>query len=117
MTHIISAIDPSRVLGLSNDDTADGTEVIFEGNIGSDHQTWERSADGADGCTAGHFTITNKGSGTLLTKISDTGNLLICAASSTVAACTGVTNGESLITYFMLFRYSRVFNKHTLCVC
>ena len=102
VTGPITIFRSAPYLGLSNDDTADGTEVIFEGNIGSDHQTWERSADGADGCTAGHFTITNKGSGTLLTKISDTGNLLICAASSTVAACTGVTNGESLYLLYVV---------------
>jgi hypothetical protein len=36
---------------------------------------------------AGYFSITNKASATLLTKISDTGNLLICAALSTETEC------------------------------
>ena len=95
--------------------TAEGAVVIFEGSSTDDSHKWQRSADTAGGCTAGHFTLTNKASGFLLTKILDTGNLLTCAASSTVDACKDVNKGESLIAYFMLFRYSRVSNKRTLC--
>ena len=84
-------------MGLTNDETTDGTVVIFEGIDFSDSHTWQRSADAAGGCSAGYFTITNKASGTLLTKISDTGNLLICAASSTEIDCTSTTLGGECI--------------------
>ena len=96
-TGSISVFRAEPFLGLTNDATADGTVVIFEGFDFSDSHTWQRSADAAGGgCSAGYFTITNKASGTLLTKISDTGNLLICAASSTEIDCTSTSlGGES----------------------
>ena len=84
-------------MGLTNDETTDGTVVIFEGIDFSDSHMWQRSADAAGGCSAGYFTITNKASGTLLTKISDMGNLLICAASSTETDCTSTTLGGECI--------------------
>jgi hypothetical protein len=77
-TDSISVFRTEPFLGLTNDATADGTVVLFEGISTSDSHTWQRSTDISEGC----FTITNKASTTLLTKISDTGNLLICAASS-----------------------------------
>jgi len=87
-TDSVSVFRAEPFLGLTNDDTADGTVVIFEGSSTDDSHTWQRSADAADGCSAGYFTITNKASGTLLTKISDTGNLLICAASTSTSTST-----------------------------
>ena len=98
-TGSISVFRAEPFLGLTNDATADGTVVIFEGSSTDDSHTWERSADAPAFCSAsaGYFTITNKASGTLLTKISDTGNLLICAASSTEIDCTSTTLGGECI--------------------
>ena len=97
-TGSISVFRAEPFLGLTNDATADGTVVIFEGSSTDDSHTWERSADAAGICSNfdDHFTITNKASGTLLTKISDTGNLLICDAStSTSTDCgTPISAGE-----------------------
>ena len=87
-TDSVSVFRAEPFLGLTNDDTADGTVVIFEGSSTDDSHTWQRSADAAGGCSADYFTITNKASGTLLTKISDTGNLLICAASTSTSTST-----------------------------
>ena len=97
-TGSISVFRAEPFLGLTNDATADDSHI------------WQRSADAAGGCSAGYFTITNKASGTLLTKISDTGNLLICAAlTSTSTDCgTPISAGEydqsihSLSTYRIL---------------
>ena len=96
-TNTISVFRAEAFMGLTDDATTDGTVVIFEGIDFSDSHMWQRSADAAGGdCSAGYFTITNKASGTLLTKISDTGNLLICAASSTEIDCTSTSlGGES----------------------
>ena len=98
-TGSISVFRAEPFLGLTNDATADGTVVIFEGSSTDDSHTWERSADAAGICSdfADYFTITNKASGTLLTKISDMGNLLICAASSTETDCTSTTLGGECI--------------------
>ena len=79
-------------MGLSNDDTADGTEVIFEANDGSDSQTWKRTDKTTD-C----FTLKNDLSTTFLTLTSETGTLTACAASSTDPACISDNDGESLI--------------------
>ena len=92
-TGSISVFRAEPFLGLTNDATADGTVVIFEGSSTDDSHTWERSADAPAFCSAsvGFFTITNKASGTLLTKISDAGNLLICAASTSTSTDCGTT--------------------------
>ena len=79
-------------LGLSNDDTADGTEVIFEASDGSDSQTWKRTDTGD--C----FTLKNDLSTTFLTLNSDGGTLTACAANSADPACQSTDDGESLIT-------------------
>ena len=84
-------------LGLSNDDTADGTEVVFEGNDGSDSQTWKRTDRTADEPVT-CFTLKNDLSTTFLTLNSDGGTLTACAASSADPACQSEDNGESLIT-------------------
>ena len=107
-TGSISVFRAEPFLGLTNDATADGTVVIFEGSSTDDSHTWERSADGAGSCSAGYFTITNKASQTLLTKISDTGNLLICAAStSTSTDCgTAISAGECDQTIHKLSPYA-----------
>ena len=107
----ITVFRSAPFLGLSNDDTADGTEVVFEANDGSDSQTWKRTDKTTD-C----FTLKNDLSTTFLTLNSDGGTLTACAASSMVTTCESENDGESLITYLMLFRYSRVSNKRTLCV-
>ena len=112
-TGSISVFRADPFLGLANDATADGTVVIFEGFSTDDSHTWQRSADGAGGCSGSYFTITNKASGTLLTKISDTGNLLICAASSTETDCTSTTvstTGECHQTIHNLSTYVRLQN-------
>ena len=99
-TGSISVFRAEPFLGLTNDATAD------------DSHTWQRSADAAGGCSAGYLPIANKASGTLLTKISDTENLLICAASSTETDCTSTTvstTGESHQTVHNLLTY-RVFH-------
>ena len=103
-TGSISVFRADPFLGLTNDATVDGTVVIFEGFSTDDSHTWERSADKADGCSAGYFTITNKASQTLLTKISDTGNLLICTAlASTSTDCgSSISPGECDQTYAWL---------------
>ena len=96
-------------MGLTNDETTDGTVVIFEGIDFSDSHMWQRSADAAGGCSVGYLPIANKASGTLLTKISDTGNLLICAASSTETDCTSTTvstTGESHQTVHNLWCFT-----------
>ena len=95
----ITVFRSTPFLGLSNDDTADGTEVIFETNDGSDSQTWKRTDTGD--C----FTLKNDLSTTFLTLNSDGGTLRACAASSTDTACQSENDSESLITYLMLFRY------------
>ena len=107
-TNTISVFRAEAFMGLTNDETTDGTVVIFEGIDFSDSHTWQRSADGAGSCSAGYFTITNKASGTLLTKISDTGNLLICAAStSTSTDCgTPISPGECDQTIHKLSPYA-----------
>ena len=90
-TGSISVFRAEPFLGLTNDAAADGTVVIFEGSSTDDSHTWERSADGAGGCSTGFFTITNKASQTLLTKTSDTGNLLICTALASTSTDCGTT--------------------------
>ena len=92
----ITVFRSTPFLGLSNDDTADGTEVVFEANDGSDSQTWKRTDKTTD-C----FTLKNDLSTTFLTLNSDGGTLTACAASSTDPACVpqaGSVDGESLIT-------------------
>ena len=87
-------------LGLSNDDTADGTEVIFEGNDGSGSQTWKRTDRTTDDPVT-CFTLKNDLSTTFLTLNSDGGTLRACAASSTDTACQSDNDSESLINYLL----------------
>jgi hypothetical protein len=84
-------------LGLFNDDTADGTEVIFEENDGSDSQMWKRTDRTTDDPVT-CFTLKNDLSTTFLTLNSDGGTLRACAASSTDTACLSADDGESIIT-------------------
>ena len=89
-------------LGLSNDDTADGTEVVFEANDASDSQMWKRTdktaIDPVTGLSVECFTLKNDLSTTFLT-LNDGGTLTACAASSTDTACQSENDSESLITY------------------
>ena len=90
-------------LGLSNDDTADGTEVVFEANDASDSQMWKRTDKTANDPKTGDpvecFTLKNDLSTTFLTLNSDGGTLTACAASSTDTLCKSDDDSESLITY------------------
>ena len=94
VTGPITIFRSAPYLGLSNDDTADGTEVIFEVNDYSDSQKWESS----DRATGDCFTLKNELSTTFLTLNSDGGTLAACAASSADTACKSNNDGESLIT-------------------
>ena len=89
-------------LGLSNDDTADGTEVVFEANDASDSQMWKRTdktaIDPVTGLSVECFTLKNDLSTTFLT-LNDGGTLTACAASSTDTLCKSDDDSESLITY------------------
>jgi len=87
----ISVFRSVPFLGLSNDDTADGTEVIFEGDDGSDSQTWKRTDRTTDDPVT-CFTLKNDLSTTFLTLTSETGTLTACAASSTDPACQSDNN-------------------------
>jgi hypothetical protein len=119
----ITVFRTAPFLGLSNDDTADGTEVIFEENDGSDSQMWKRTdktaIDPVTGDSVKCFTLKNDLSTTFLTLNSDGGTLTACAtcACSTDTACQSDNDSESLITYLMFFRYSRVLisRKHFAC--
>ena len=93
----ITVFRSTPFLGLSNDDTADGTEVIFEANDGSDSQTWKRTDRTTDNPVT-CFTLKNDLSTTFLTLNADGGTLTACAASSLDPACQSVNDGESLIT-------------------
>ena len=98
----ITVFRTAPFLGLSNDDTADGTEVIFEENDGSDSQMWKRTdktaIDPVTGDSVKCFTLKNDLSTTFLTLNSDGGTLAACAASSADTACKSNNDGESLIT-------------------